>query len=50
MSTGAFLDVPGSIAGIDVVRAADRRQAAQLASTHPLARHQVIEVEQFHVS
>jgi hypothetical protein len=48
ISDGPFLDVDGFIAGIDVIRAADRKQATQIAGDHPLARYHTIEVEQFY--
>jgi hypothetical protein len=35
------------MAGIDVVRCADRRQAIGLAATHPIARYHAIEVRPF---
>jgi len=48
-SDGPFLNTEEFIAGIDVIRAADRQRATQVAATHPLARQHAIEVEQFYV-
>jgi hypothetical protein len=47
-SDGPFLDIEAFIAGIDVIRATDREQAAQIAATHPLARYHAIEIEKFY--
>jgi hypothetical protein len=45
---GPFLRIEPLIAGIDVIRAADRERATQIAAGHPLARHYTIELVQFH--
>ena len=41
---GTFLDVEDFLVAIDVVRAADRHEAIELAATHPLAGYFAIEV------
>ena len=45
---GPFLDVPGSIADIEVVRAGDAEEAVGHAAAHPLARQHAIEVRAFY--
>jgi hypothetical protein len=47
LDDGPFIQTREFIAGIEVVRAADRQQAIQLAAAHPLARSQAIEVRPF---
>ena len=37
-----------TIAGIDVVRCADRQQAIEFAAAHPIARYHAIEVRPFY--
>ena len=44
ISDGPFIETKEFIAGIDVVRCADREQAIQLAAAHPIARYHAIEV------
>jgi hypothetical protein len=41
---GTFLDVEDFLIAIDVVRAADRQEAIEIAATHPLAGRYAIEV------
>ncbi|HEX3803164.1 MAG TPA: YciI family protein [Solirubrobacteraceae bacterium] len=45
---GPFLDVAEFIGGLEVVRGADSEEAAELAASHPLARHHAIEVRPFY--
>lgn len=45
---GPFLEVPEFIAAIEVVRARDAHEAAELAAAHPLARQHAIEVRAFY--
>lgn len=47
VSDGSFLDLDEFIAGVDVLRCSDRRQAITLAATHPFARQHAIEVRPF---
>jgi hypothetical protein len=47
LSDGPFIETKEFIAGIDVVRCADRQQAIQLAAAHPIARYHAIEVRPF---
>jgi hypothetical protein len=48
ISDGPFAETKEFIAGIDVVRAADRQQAVELAAAHPIARYHAIEVRPFY--
>ena len=48
LGNGSFLGLDEFIAGIEVVRAADRGQAAALAASHPLAAEEAIEVRAFY--
>jgi hypothetical protein len=48
LGDGPFTGTERFIAGIDVVRCADRRQAIELAAAHPLARRHAIEVRPFY--
>jgi hypothetical protein len=47
LSDGPVIATDEFMAGIDVVRCADRRQAILLAATHPVARYSAIEVRPF---
>jgi hypothetical protein len=47
LSDGPFIETKEFIAGIDVVRCADRQQAIELAAAHPIARYHAIEVRPF---
>jgi hypothetical protein len=47
LSHGPFIGTEAFIAGIEVVRCADRQQAIQLAAAHPIARYHAIEVRPF---
>lgn len=47
LDDGPFTRTEEVIAGIEVVRCTDRRQAIELAAAHPLARSQAIEVRPF---
>jgi hypothetical protein len=47
LEDGPFIQTKEFIAGIEVVRAADQREAIELAAAHPLARSQAIEVRPF---
>jgi hypothetical protein len=47
LTDGPFIETKEFIAGIDVVRCADRQQAIQLAAAHPIARYHAIEVRPF---
>jgi hypothetical protein len=47
LTDGPFTETKEFIAGIDIVRCADRQQAIQLASAHPIARYHTIEVRPF---
>jgi len=47
LSDGPFIETKEFIAGIDVVRCADRQQAIALAAAHPIARYYAIEVRPF---
>jgi hypothetical protein len=47
LSEGPFTETKEFIAGIDVVRCADRQQAIELAAAHPIARFHAIEVRPF---
>ncbi len=48
ISDGPFIEIKEFIAGIDVVRCADRQQAIELAAAHPIARYHAIEVRPFY--
>ena len=48
VTDGPFAETKEFMAGIDVVRCADREQAIQLAATHPIARYYAIEVRPFY--
>jgi hypothetical protein len=48
ISDGPFAETKEFIAGIDVVRCADRQQAIELAAAHPIARYHAIEVRPFY--
>jgi hypothetical protein len=48
ISDGPFIQAKEFIAGIDVVRCADRQQAIELAAAHPIARYHAIEVRPFY--
>jgi len=48
ISDGPVIKTTDFIAGIDVVRCADRQQAIELAAAHPIARHHAIEVRPFY--
>ncbi len=48
ISDGPFIETKEFIAGIDVVRCADRQQAIELAAAHPIARYHAIEVRPFY--
>jgi len=48
LSDGPFIETKEFIAGIDVVRGADRQQAIELAAAHPIARYHAIEVRPFY--
>jgi hypothetical protein len=48
LSDGPFIETKEFIAGIDVVRCADRQQAIELAAAHPIARYHAIEVRPFY--
>ena len=48
ISDGPFIETKEFIAGIDVVRCADRQQAIKLAAAHPIARYHAIEVRPFY--
>ena len=48
ITDGPFTETKEFIAGIDVVRCADREQAIQLAAAHPIARYYAIEVRPFY--
>jgi hypothetical protein len=48
ISDGPFIETREFIAGIDVVRCADRQQAIELAAAHPIARCHAIEVRPFY--
>ena len=48
ISDGPFIETREFIAGIDVVRRADRQQAIELAAAHPIARYHAIEVRPFY--
>lgn len=48
LGDGPFTGTEEFIAGIDVVRCAEREQAIELAATHPLARSHAIEVRPFY--
>ena len=47
LSHGPFIGTEAFIAGIEVVRCADRQQAIQFAAAHPIARYHAIEVRPF---
>lgn len=47
LNDGPFTQTEEFIAGIEVVRCADRQQAIELAAEHPLARSHAIEVRPF---
>jgi hypothetical protein len=47
LSDGPFTGTEEFIAGVDVVRCADRRQAIDLAAVHPVARYHAVEVRPF---
>lgn len=47
LSDGPFIETKEFVAGIDVVRCADRAQAIELAAAHPIARYHAIEVRPF---
>ena len=48
VTDGPFIETKEFIAGIDVVRCADRQQAIELAAAHPIARYHAIEVRPFY--
>jgi hypothetical protein len=48
ISDGPFIETKEFIAGIDVVRCADRQLAIELAAAHPIARYHAIEVRPFY--
>ncbi len=48
ISDGPFIETKELIAGIDIVRCADRQQAIELAAAHPIARYHAIEVRPFY--
>lgn len=48
ISDGPFIETKEFIAGIDIVRCADRQQAIELAAAHPIARYHAIEVRPFY--
>jgi hypothetical protein len=48
LSDGPFTETKEFIAGIDIVRCTDRRQAIELAAAHPIARYHAIEVRPFY--
>ena len=48
ISDGPFIETKEFIAGINVVRCADRQQAIELAAAHPIARYHAIEVRPFY--
>jgi hypothetical protein len=48
ISDGPFIKTKEFIAGIDVVRCADRQQAIEFAAAHPIARYHAIEVRPFY--
>jgi hypothetical protein len=48
ISDGPFIETKEFIAGIDVVRCADRQAAIDLAAAHPIARYHAIEVRPFY--
>jgi hypothetical protein len=48
ISDGPFIKTMEFIAGIDIVRCADRQQAIELAAAHPIARYHAIEVRPFY--
>ena len=48
ITDGPFIETKEFIAGIDVVRCADRQQAIELAAAHPIARYHAIEVRPFY--
>jgi hypothetical protein len=45
---GPVIKTTEFIAGIDIVRCADRQQAIELAAAHPIARYHAIEVRPFY--
>jgi hypothetical protein len=47
VTDGPFLNGERFIAGIDIVSAADRDAAIELAAAHPVARYDAIEVRSF---
>jgi hypothetical protein len=48
LGDGPFTGTDEFVAGVDVVRCADRQQAIELAAAHPLARSGAIEVRPFY--
>jgi hypothetical protein len=48
ISDGPFIETKEFIAGIDIIRCADRQQAIELAAAHPIARYHAIEVRRFY--
>jgi len=48
LGDGPFTETKEFIAGIDIVRCADRQQAIELAAAHPIARYHAIEVRPFY--
>jgi hypothetical protein len=48
LGDGPFTGSEEFIAGIDIVRCVDRRQAIELAAAHPMARHHAIELRPFY--
>ena len=45
---GPFLDTEEFLAGLDVVRCAEKQQAIEAAAAHPMARYHAIEVRPFY--
>jgi len=48
LEDGPFTETPEFIAAIDIVDGVDRRQAIELAATHPFAGSDAIEVRPFY--
>jgi hypothetical protein len=48
LSDGPGIEATEFIAGIEVVRCANRQQAVELAAAHPIARYHAIEVRPFY--
>ena len=48
ISDGPFVETHEFIGGIDLINCASREQAIEIAATHPLARHHMIEVRPFY--